>query len=722
MTNNNFKLINNQKVLLSICMIVKNEEKVLKRCLDSLAPLMEAFPCELLITDTGSTDSTVEIARNYTDKVSHFEWRDDFSAARNVAIEQAKGTWVMIFDADMWFEDTSPIIDLLNKNYLNKYKAVAIICRNLVNTEAGKTETDSELIFLYKNSPYLRFEGKIHEAISINRQDLYAVNAICYHSGYQYENDEERNIKQERNWVGLQEEYKKNPNDLRLIVHILMHLQINSKLHENQEYVSKAIKLLNKNPKNPYFASVYNKVCQYYQSIDNYYEAAKIVEEFLKLKGDDNAENIDFYYFNAFNYQKLNDLDKAIGYHEKYLETYEKTVSKVFEKAHSFIYATERADDITYNNFKINLFVCYLRKCDEKKAIETLITIDLSRTLPGNIVYMANNILNYITNNEKYDILTPIIETFFDSDNKTGESKSDYILSILEDYLKIYPKSKLLIAEQFMCNSQKHPYVLLQKLRVYDNQENKEKVMEILEIISGIVLKKDYILSDFLFYSMKYLKDFSEIFEVLENYNTGKLCNEIIEKHINNLQIITNFVKNKIYNQLSLKEKVLYSLLLEQILIHSNMVTKNVAILTLEVYCEVTKILLNDVYLSNTLNDDKIVLIPEGYRFAYYANKAIQARAFGDNVQTLKYLKAGVLCYPPMKSIVDIILEDIEDQAESQVRNEFEAFAVQVKAKINELLNAGMKEEVRSLIETYEKVNPMDEDINFLKQKSGMLN
>ena len=66
-------------VTFSLCMIVKNEERVLERCLNSIADLMD----EIIIVDTGSTDRTKEIASNYTDKIYDFEWVNDFSKARN---------------------------------------------------------------------------------------------------------------------------------------------------------------------------------------------------------------------------------------------------------------------------------------------------------------------------------------------------------------------------------------------------------------------------------------------------------------------------------------------------------------------------------------------------------------------------------------------------------------------------------------------------------------
>lgn len=81
---------------ISVCMIVKNEEKVLERCLQSLQGIWD----ELIIVDTGSADSTKEIARRFTDRVYDFQWIDDFSAARNYAFSKATCEYIYSADAD----------------------------------------------------------------------------------------------------------------------------------------------------------------------------------------------------------------------------------------------------------------------------------------------------------------------------------------------------------------------------------------------------------------------------------------------------------------------------------------------------------------------------------------------------------------------------------------------------------------------------------------------
>ena len=83
-------------ITVSLCMIVKNEEDVLSRCLSSVQGLVE----EMVVVDTGSTDSTKEVARKFTDRVFDFPWAEDFSQARNFSFSQATQQFCLWMDAD----------------------------------------------------------------------------------------------------------------------------------------------------------------------------------------------------------------------------------------------------------------------------------------------------------------------------------------------------------------------------------------------------------------------------------------------------------------------------------------------------------------------------------------------------------------------------------------------------------------------------------------------
>ena len=108
-------------VTISLCMIVKNEEAVLARCLDTVCDLVD----EIIIVDTGSTDATKKIAANYTDKIFDFVWVDDFSAARNFAFSKATMQYIYSADADeVLDEENRERFRQLKENLLSEIEIV----------------------------------------------------------------------------------------------------------------------------------------------------------------------------------------------------------------------------------------------------------------------------------------------------------------------------------------------------------------------------------------------------------------------------------------------------------------------------------------------------------------------------------------------------------------------------------------------------------------------
>ncbi len=144
-------------MLLSICMIARDEEKNLARALLSVAHAAD----EIIVTDTGSADRTVEIARDLGAKVFHFPWCDDFSAARNASIENASGDWIFWLDADeeLLQESVPELRRLLeDRNALACY----ISRQDLVDTGRPDLFTEMWQLRLFRNRPDLRFQGRCH--------------------------------------------------------------------------------------------------------------------------------------------------------------------------------------------------------------------------------------------------------------------------------------------------------------------------------------------------------------------------------------------------------------------------------------------------------------------------------------------------------------------------------------------------------------------------------
>ncbi|MCE2889432.1 MAG: glycosyltransferase [Pseudanabaena sp. 42896M_M3] len=143
-------------IILSACLIVKNEEQRLPQCLESLLSLAD----EIIVVDTGSLDRTVAIAKKYQARVFHFAWCDDFSQARNYAIAQAKGKWILVIDADEVLEQSA--IAILQE-VLQREDCLAV---NLLRSEIDAKQAPYSLVLrLFRNHPAIKFTGLYHESI-----------------------------------------------------------------------------------------------------------------------------------------------------------------------------------------------------------------------------------------------------------------------------------------------------------------------------------------------------------------------------------------------------------------------------------------------------------------------------------------------------------------------------------------------------------------------------
>lgn len=152
-------------ITISLCMIVKNEEKVLARCLDSLEGLYD----EAIIVDTGSTDKTKEIAKKYTDKIYDFAWVNDFSAARNFAMSKATCDYIYMADADEVIdsENRAKFI-LLKKAMLEEIEIVQMkYCNQLSHSTVYNFDNEYRPK-LYKRNRQFTFIDPIHEVVRLD--------------------------------------------------------------------------------------------------------------------------------------------------------------------------------------------------------------------------------------------------------------------------------------------------------------------------------------------------------------------------------------------------------------------------------------------------------------------------------------------------------------------------------------------------------------------------
>ncbi len=170
----------------SLCLIVKNEEKNLPACLSSVTGLVE----EVIVVDTGSTDATREVAARFGAKVFDFTWVDSFAAARNESLRHATGEWIFWLDADDRLDEQNR--DKLRAFFANlpteKVVAYVMKCVCLPDPVTGQS-TEVDHVRLFRNRPELRWEHRVHEQImpSIRRlgSEVVLSDVRIQHTGYQ---------------------------------------------------------------------------------------------------------------------------------------------------------------------------------------------------------------------------------------------------------------------------------------------------------------------------------------------------------------------------------------------------------------------------------------------------------------------------------------------------------------------------------------------------------
>ncbi len=261
--------------MVTLSMIVKNEEKYLTECLQSVQGVVD----EIVIVDTGSTDKTIEIAQRFDAKTYHFEWINDFAAARNFALEKSCGDWILYLDADERLNDKSKKI-IKELTSCKKNEAYYCVIRNVDEKRNDK----SLMIYprLFPNKKYIRFTGAVHEqideALSENRIPITRTNIEILHLGYGIEK-EGLQKKAFRNLEILKREYSKNESP-----YLAYHLAQTYAIMDDTENAVKYFKTVTekKNLKKEYLSIAYRYLAVYNAEKRNWEEAIDLIRNSLQ--------------------------------------------------------------------------------------------------------------------------------------------------------------------------------------------------------------------------------------------------------------------------------------------------------------------------------------------------------------------------------------------------------------------------------------------------------
>ncbi|MDE5865111.1 MAG: glycosyltransferase, partial [Lachnospiraceae bacterium] len=232
---------------ISVCIITKNEAEHLEKCLAAL----KSYPFEIIVTDTGSTDNSKEIAYKYTNKVYDFEWINDFSAARNFTINKASHNVILSLDTDEFIKD----IDLEKLDQLIQENPKYVGSVEMLNyfEDNGSIRYQMTRLDRLFNRRYYHFENPIHEVLSpiakipyISYEAPIVVDHVGYLGSKEYLDE-----KSMRNMELLQKELETDPDNPYLYFQIAQCYMMMRDMEHAAEYFKISIEH-NPDPKDDY--------------------------------------------------------------------------------------------------------------------------------------------------------------------------------------------------------------------------------------------------------------------------------------------------------------------------------------------------------------------------------------------------------------------------------------------------------------------------------------
>lgn len=679
------------KPRLSICMMVKNEEKNLESCLQSLQSLRDAIASELIIVDTGSEDKTVEIAKRFTDQVYFHPWGNDFSAMRNITLKYSTGEWVLIIDADEVLGNCQPVIDFLQSPKRKQFTTVAITIKNMVDVENDIFSSMVAFRF-FKNDGYFHFEGAIHNQAKFKGEALAMPEVYLLHYGYIPTDKELMERKFLRTGTILKQELEKDPGNIYYWTQLSVTYAMHKDYKEAIEYAEKAYSLLPEK-KTPNFMFVLLQLILVYQHENKYEKVANICRESLAIK----EGYLDVYYYYAESQAVLRNYSDAIIYYEKYLDLLTKQEQQQ-EKDVTIIEYTVGLQQLVYSN----LLRLYKEEKNHVKAIACAKKLNDKQLIKGNL---QNIIYLYV-----------VLEEYADLRNYYEQHTEEDRVNFLDQLNKVLKETdkdvEWKVAEVFCDLSD--TYGLLCRLILEDRERYISPSTQ--EKAAAIELGNLPIYcSEIVYYLLKWHYPLEKI---IVNFREKWLVCVIdyISKYHEDLSVILygylqKYTCNSNVHEYKLgKELSRYVLLLDKL---DEIQYKEIFFRYLEDGIHYLQLVYSPFVLDNVLiyemkNDEEAFLV---YMYQAQLHKNDNPKEY------VKSLRNALKAFPALKKGIELLLQELQQKGEQNKLTEFEQYKVQVKHTIENLIANGKFVEANNILNEYKSIVPNDLEAILLESK-----
>ena len=706
-----FSRVNTTDCLVTISMLVSNRIDTVEKCFESFRPLLEQIPSEFIAVDTvgdEKSDGSVDVARRYADKIVHFEWCDDFAAARNAGLKEARGKWLIYLDDDEWFDDAGPLIDFFSKPELyENYDRVSMMEHSY--TSASQIEYNSSSFSrISVLTPGAKFVNPVHELLKgiVYRNEYNIKETFVHHVGYI---GKLSNKKTERNRKIMDNELEKNPDNLHLWLQQIAGVGSNENevLELSEEAVLELRRLGLSDWSNQNWVEIFLYRMKSYTRLKMWDKLDENVDEFLK-----NVKNPFFRGIAAiFELSRnLNDLgiEKANDWIHIYFEAVKYYVNRD-EKEISYFFS----DDIDKANM-YKLVIMYFNLClkesddsysDIKKMIRDIPWNIFSRKRSG---VLASS-LKYIIDNEDAETLAFLYNSFITDgrideeflqqldrvdigiESDTAQEKFDQLIesidNVTSDSLWIKQHARKEVSEDELEQS-----LIDETTFAYPNED-----LVRICIRNGIS-------------PQKYVEKVS--FEDVEKSVSAIVSKE--ENHLDRIPLFASEIEN--VWQSSVQRNYLLAALRKRYIFQGTM-PLNKALEESEKYCRNMIEYAKSIYLPE-LCDSASMLLPKEIRFAILFDKALKLKKSGALKECLAYLQRSLDVFNESETLIRRIIQEIELDQRKQIKvdDEMAKLGNQVKSQIIALISQGQNEVAAGLLKELKQITPEDSDLATLEK------
>lgn len=709
-------------MLLSIGMIVKNEEKNLRKCLESLSSLRENISCELIIADTGSDDNTKTIASEFTDIVFDFPWCDDFAAARNSTLKYATGKWYLLLDADEYFEDTKEIETFFASEEHQNYNCASLIIRSYLN-EAKTEYSDNSTCRLFRiDSGKTKFVSKIHEYIPV-KEPVKMMKTHLHHTGYIADNTEFMQMKNKRNISLMMQELDAQPNNTRLISHLINEYSCEEDHDKILDLCDKAMQYMHLNLDmiikkvpgkinlkiadfdNNFYPIISNKMYILYLD-NNWYALENTVNEYFENKKETVCFDATAIFYQAECNFHMRNYELGSSLYCQYFDLFDKIKTeqmKTFEMLYGCV------ECVSNNHYKVALghqLLCYTHLEKYQDAYSTLLGESLENI---DVVSFA---LPIITKHTDYSMLNLFLEKYMSDKNPNSLL---HFYQTVEAYCTAYPQYLNEISAVFS-NSKTtdiYNYHLLCTLRLNDEMPIPEKLIHLNPL--------PRFLSDTLYCLLKRRINLSTLFQSIPSDDFKYYAADITQRHKDYPEVVLDyfsaipFSDNIVGMQWNIILLEKYILDFEDCLSYNN-------IFILQQYLKNIVRYVHKLYHPDLLQESSIAVLPNYARFAYYIEQAHCADQSGDELGYYRNMTQAIDQYKvmakPMKLLINYHREKQENKKKYllQDNQELMELAAQVKKQLYSFVEQKNYSAAKEVLSSYDKIIPNDPDLSCIRE------